>query len=85
MNSVVWFVIREERVWQYCPEFKCNLWVTVSRKQITPNRKNKESANKDYTNLGFKLRNGCAVQCNDEILAEKSWIRHIVQCSTVYK
>ena len=35
MNSKVWFVVQENLVWQYCHDLDCNLWVTVSRKQIT--------------------------------------------------
>ena len=83
MNSKVWFVVRENLVWKYCLDFNCNLWVTVSRKQITPNRINEESANKDYENLVFKLRNVSTVQCNDAIVPEKSWVRHIVQCRAI--
>lgn len=83
MNSKVWFVVRENLVWQYFSEFNCSLWVTVSRKQITPSRINEESANKDYANLGFKLRNDSTVQCNDEIVPGGTWVRHIVQCRTI--
>lgn len=83
MNSKVWFVVQENLVWQYCHDLDCNLWVTVSRKQITPSRIDEESANKDYANLGFKLRNDSTVQCNDEIVPGESWVRHIVQCRTI--
>lgn len=83
MNSKVWFVVREKLVWKYCLDFNCNLWVTVSRGQVTPSRIDEESANKDYANLGFKLRNDSTVQCNDAIVPGKSWVRHIVQCRTI--
>lgn len=83
MNSKVRFVVRENLVWEYCPDFNRNLWVTVSRGQVTPSRIDEESANKDYANLGFKLRNDSTVQCNDAIVPGKSWVRHIVQCRTI--
>lgn len=83
MNRKEWFVIRVKLIWQYSSEFNCSLWVTVSREQVTPSRGDKESANKDYADLGFKLRNNRVVQCNDAIIPEKSWIRHIVQCRTI--
>ena len=83
MNSKVWSVVRENLVWEYCPDFNRNLWVTVSRGQVTPSRIDEESANKDYANLGFKLRNDSTVQCNDAIVPGKSWVRHIVQCRTI--
>lgn len=83
MNSKVWFVVRENLVREYCPDFNRNLWVTVSRGQVTPSRIDEESANKDYANLGFKLRNDSTVQCNDAIVPGKSWVRHIVQCRTI--
>ena len=83
MNSKVWFVVRENLVWEYCPDFNRNLCVTVSRGQVTPSRIDEESANKDYANLGFKLRNDSTVQCNDAIVPGKSWVRHIVQCRTI--
>lgn len=83
MNSKVWFVVRENLVWEYCPDFNRNLWVTVSRGQVTPSRIDEESANKDYANLGFKLRNDSTVQCYDAIVPGKSWVRHIVQCRTI--
>lgn len=31
MNSKVWFVVWENLVWKYCPDFNCSLWVTVSK------------------------------------------------------
>lgn len=83
MNSKVWFVVREKLVWEYCPDFNCSLWVTVSRGQVTPSRSDEEYANKDYADLGFKLRNDSTVQCNDEIVPRESWVRHIVQCRTI--
>jgi hypothetical protein len=83
MNSKVWFVVRENLVWKYCPDFNCNLWVTVSRGQVTSSRIDEESANKDYADLGFKLRNDSTIQCNDEIVPGESWVRHIVQCRTI--
>ena len=83
MNSKVWCVVQENLVWQYCHDLDCNLWGTASRKQITPSRINEESANKDYANLGFKLRNDSTVQCYDAIVPGKSWVRHIVQCRTI--
>lgn len=83
MNSKVWFVVRENLVWKYCPDFNCSLWVTVSKKRITPSRSDEEYANKDYADLGFKLRNDSTVQCNDAIVLGESWVRHIVQCRTI--
>lgn len=83
MNGKLWFVVREKLVWEYCPDFNCSLWVAVSREQITPDRNDEEYANKDYSDLGFRLRNSGTVQCNDEIVPGKSWVRHIVQCRTI--
>lgn len=84
MNRKEWFIIRENLIWQYCSEFNCYLWVTVSREQVTPSRGSKETANEDYAKLGFKLRNNSTVQCNDAIVPGKSWVRHIVQCKTLF-
>lgn len=82
MNIKAWFVVRENLVWQYVSEFNCNLWVTISREQITPSRRDEKLANNDFAKLGFEFHPG-KIQCNDNITPGKSWVRHIVQCRTL--
>ena len=81
----VYFVIREERVWQYVQELNMNCWVTISRKKVSPNRREISDANNDFERLGFTTKSGpgVLVQCHDNIVPNKFWVRHIVQCATI--
>lgn len=85
MEERVYFVIREERVWQYVEELNKHCWVTISRKKVSPNRRGIEEANKDFERLGFSIKSGAGVivQCHDNIIPNKVWVRHIVQCETL--
>ena len=85
MEEKVYFVIREERVWQYVEELKKHCWVTISRKKVSPNRRGIEEANKDFERLGFQIKIGAGVivQCHDNIVPNKYWVRHIVQRSNI--
>ena len=85
MEGKVYFVIREELVWQYVEELNKHCWVTISRKKVSPNRLEIEEANKDFKMLGFEIKSGpgVIVQCHDNIVQNKYWVRHIVQCETV--
>lgn len=79
-----YYVRREILVWEYVAELGRNVWVTVSAKQVTPNRKAKEPAEMDFSNLGFEIIPGRSVQCNDNIIPGESWVRYIVQRKTIY-
>ena len=85
MEEKVYFVMREKRVWQYVEELNKHCWVTISRKKVSPNRLLIEDANKDFKMLGFEINSGpgVIVQCNDNIVPNKYWVRNIVQCETV--
>ena len=85
MEEKVYFVIREELVWQYVEEIKKHCWVTMSRKKVSPNRREIEEANKDFSRLGFTIKSGhgVLVQCHDNIVTNKYWVRHIVQRSNI--
>ena len=85
MEGKVYFVIREERVWQYVEELKKHCWVTISHKKVSPNRREISEANKDFKRLGFGIKSGpgVIVQCHDNIVQNKYWVRHIVQRSNI--
>ena len=85
MEEKVYFVIREELVWQYVEELKMHCWVTISHKKVSPNRREISEANKDFERLGFTTKSGpgVTVQCHDNIVPNKLWLRHIVQCETL--
>lgn len=85
MEEKVYFVIREERVWQYVQELNMNCWVTISHKKVSPNRRDISDANKDFQRLGFAIKSstGVIVQCHDNIVPNKFWVRHIVQRSNI--
>jgi hypothetical protein len=51
---------------------------------VTPMRETQEEADKDFAELGFTLEPNVIVQCHDEIEKEKSWVRYIVQCKTIW-
>lgn len=85
MEEKVYFVMREKRVWKYEADINMFCWVTISRKKVSPNRLEISDANKDFERLGFAIKsgNGVIVQCHDNIVPNKLWLRHIVQCETL--
>ena len=85
MKEKVYFVMREKRVWQYVEELNNHCWVTISRIKVSPNRREISEANKDFERLGFGIKSGpgVIVQCHDNIVPNKLWLRHIVQCETL--
>ena len=85
MEERVYFVMREKRVWQYVEELNKHCWVTISREKVSQNRREISEANKDFERLGFNTKSGPGViaQCNDNIVPNKLWLRHIVQCETL--
>lgn len=85
MEERVYFVMREKRVWKYEEELNKHCWVTISRKKVSPNRRGIEEANKDFERLGFTTKSGpgVIVQYHDNIIPNKVWVRHIVQCATI--
>ena len=85
MEEKVYFVIREYLVWQYVEELNKHCWVTISHKKVSPNRREISEANKDFERLGFttKIGPGVLVQCHDNIVPNKFWVRHIVQCRNI--
>ena len=85
MEEKVYFVIREKRVWQYVEELKKHCWVTISHKKVSQNRREISDANNDFKSLGFGIKSGAGVivQCHDNIVPNKFWVRHIVQCETL--
>ena len=85
MEEKVYFVMREKRVWQYVEELNKHCWVTISRKKVSQNRREISEANKDFERLGFEIKSGpgVTVQCHDNIVPNKLWLRHIVQCETL--
>ena len=87
MEEKVYFVIRENLVWQYVEELNKHCWVTISRKKVSPNRRGIEEANKDFERLGFTTKRGpgVIVQCHDNIIPKKYWVRNIVQCTNLSK
>ena len=85
MKEKVYFVMREKRVWKYEADIKMFCWVTISRKKVSKNRLEISDANKDFERLGFTTKRGpgITVQCHDNIVPNKLWLRHIVQCETL--
>ena len=85
MEEKVYFVIREERVWQYVQELNKHCWVTISRQQVSQNSRKISDANKYFERLGYEIKSGpgVIVQCHDNIIPNKVWVRHIVQCATI--
>ena len=85
MEEKVYFVMREKRVWKYEADINMFCWVTISRKKVSTNRIEISEANKDFERLGFKTKSGpgVTVQCHDNIVPNKYWVRHIVQCETL--
>ena len=85
MEEKVYFVMREKRVWKYVEELNKHCWVTISRKKVSPNRREISDANNDFKSLGFGIKSGpCViVQCHDNIVPNKYWVRHIVQRSNI--
>lgn len=85
MEEKVYFVIRENLVWQYVEELKMHCWVTISRKKVSKNRREISDANKDFERLGFTTKSGpgVIVQCHDNIVQNKFWVRYIVQCRNI--
>lgn len=85
MEEKVYFVMREKRVWKYEADINMFCWVTISRKKVSPNRLEIYDANKDFERLGFSIKSGpgVIVQCHDNIIPNKVWARHIVQCATI--
>lgn len=85
MEEKVYYVIRENLVWKYEEELNNHCWLTISRKKVSPNRRGIEEANKDFERLGFEIKSGpgVIVQCHDNIIPNKVWVRHIVQCETL--
>ena len=85
MEEKVYFVMREKRVWQYVEELNKHCWVTISHKKVSTNRREISEANKDFKMLGFEIKSGpgVTVQCHDNIVSNKLWLRHIVQCETL--
>ena len=85
MKEKVYFVMREKRVWQYVEELNKHCWVTISRQKVSPNRREISEANKDFERLGFPTKSGpgVIVQCYDNIVPNKYWVRHIVQCTNL--
>ena len=79
-----WFVKKEEYVWQFSPEHNMYCWSVVLNEMVTPMRETQEEADKDFTELGFDIKPNVIVQCHDEIVKEKSWVRYIVQCKTIW-
>lgn len=85
MEEKVYFVMREKRVWKYEADINMFCWVTISRKKVSTNRLKIEDANKDFKRLCFEIKSGpgVIVQCHDNIIPNKLWLRHIVQCTTI--
>ena len=85
MEEKVYYVIRENLVWQYVKELHKHCWVTISRKKVSPNRREISDANKDFERLGFSIKSGpgVIVQCHDNIVPNKFWVRYIVQCINI--
>ena len=85
MEEKVYFVMREELVWQYVEALNKHCWVTISRTKVSPNRRNISDANNDFSRLGFEIKSGpgVIVQCHDNIIPNKFWVRHIVQCRNI--
>ena len=85
MEEKVYFVMREKRVWKYEADINMFCWVTISRKKVSKNRREISEANKDFKMLGFGIKSGpgVTVQCHDNIVPNKLWLRHIVQCETL--
>lgn len=85
MEEKVYFVMREKRVWKYEADINMFCWVTISRKKVSQNRRKISDANKDFERLGFTTKRGpgVTVQCHDNIVPNKLWLRHIVQCETL--
>ena len=81
----VYFVMREKRVWKYEADIDMCCWVTISRKKVSPNRREISDANNDFERLGFTTKSGpgVLVQCHDNIVPNKFWVRHIVQCRNI--
>ena len=85
MEEKVYFIMREKRVWKYEEELNNHCWVTISRKKVSKNRREISDANKDFERLGYAIKRGpgVMVQCHDNIIPNKVWVRHIVQCETL--
>ena len=85
MEEKVYFVMREKRVWKYEADINMFCWVTISRQKVSPNRREISEANKDFERLGFTTKSGpgVTVQFHDNIVPNKLWLRHIVQCETL--
>lgn len=85
MEEKVYFVMREKRVWKYEADINMFCWVTISRKKVSQNRLEISDANKDFERLGFAIKSGpgVMVQCYDNIVPNKIWVRHIVQCRNI--
>ena len=85
MEEKVYFVMQEKRVWKYDADINRCCWVTMSRKKVSQNRRKISDANNDFRRLGFKIQSGpgVIVQCHDNIVQNKLWVRHIVQCATI--
>ena len=85
MEEKVYFVMREKRVWKYEADINMFCWVTISRKKVSPNRREISDANNDFERLGFEIKSGTCVmvQCHDNIIPNKFWVRHIVQCKNL--
>ena len=85
MKEKVYFVMREKRVWKYDEELNKHCWVTISRKKVSSNRREISDANNDFERLGFEIKSGpgVIVQCHDNIVQNKYWVRYIVQCRNI--
>lgn len=85
MDEKVYFVMRENLVWQYVAELNKHCWVTISRQKVSQNRLKISDANKDFRRLGFEIKSGpgVIVQCHDNIVQNKYWVRYIVQCRNI--
>lgn len=85
MEEKVYFVVCENLVWQYVEELNKHCWVTISRKKVSPNRREISDANNDFKSLGFGIKSGpgVLVQCHDNIVPNKYWVRYIVQCRNI--
>ena len=85
MEEKVYFVMREKRVWKYEADINMFSWVTISRKKVSTNRIEISEANKDFERLCFTTKSGpgVIVQCHDNIVQNKYWVRHIVQRSNI--
>ena len=79
-----WFVQKEEWIWKFVPELNMYCWVSILNEIVTPMRETQEEADIDFAELGFSIKPNAIVQCNDEIEKEKHWVRHIVQCKTIW-